>query len=40
MATFWATFSKTWATFYSNIWSHWILLKNDHKFIFLAKKNT
>ena len=23
VATFWATFGKTWATFYSNIWSHW-----------------
>ena len=22
-ATFWATFVKTWATFYFNIWSHW-----------------
>ena len=25
MATFWATFGKNWATFYSNIWSHWSL---------------
>ena len=22
-ATFWATFGKTWAIFYFNIWSHW-----------------
>ena len=22
VATFWATFGKTWATFCSNIWSH------------------
>ena len=22
-ATFWATFGKTWVTFYFNIWSHW-----------------
>ena len=21
--TFWATFGENWATFYSNIWSHW-----------------
>ena len=22
LATFWATFGKNWATFFSNIWSH------------------
>ena len=21
--SFWATFGKTWATFYFNFWSHW-----------------
>ena len=24
VATFWVTFGKTWATFYFNIWSHWL----------------
>ena len=28
MATFWATFGKYLATFYSNIWSHWPLNLN------------
>ena len=27
MATFWATFGNIWATFYSNIWSHWLRQK-------------
>ena len=22
--SFWATFKENWATFYSNIWSHWV----------------
>ena len=26
-ATFWATFGNIWATFYSNIWSHWLRQK-------------
>ena len=25
-ATFWATFGKSWATFYFSIWSHWLRL--------------
>ena len=24
MDSFWATFKENWATFYSNIWSHWV----------------
>ena len=28
VATFWATFWKTWATFYSNIWSNWLYATN------------
>ena len=24
LATFWTTFGKIWATFYSNIWAHWL----------------
>ena len=27
---FWATFGKTWVTFYFNIWSHWWLLPPSH----------
>ena len=26
-ATFWATFGKTWATFYFNIWSHYVCMR-------------
>ena len=31
LATFWATFGKIWATFYSNIWSLWL---NQQGFVF------
>ena len=27
VATFWVTFGNIWATFYSNIWSHWLQCK-------------
>ena len=27
VSTFWATFGEIWATFYSNIWSHWAAVR-------------
>ena len=31
VATFWANFGKIWATFYSNIWSHWTYIMQDQQ---------
>ena len=30
-ATFWATFGKTWATFYFNIWSHYVCMRQRQR---------
>ena len=39
-ATFWATFVKTWTTFYFNIWSHWLFISFVKRELFISWKRT
>ena len=38
VATFRASFGETWATFYSNIWSHWLEGNNSNEKISFDSK--